>query len=458
MSPIMKHAIYIALSALLPAIHAQQSLWGQCGGAGWTGETNCPAGAACSTQNPHYAQCVPSTATATTTGGSTTTRTTLTTTTSSSTRTSTSAGATTTAAPSGNPFSGYQLYVNPYYSSEVHSLAIPSLTGSLVAKATAAAKVPSFVWLDVAAKVPTMGTYLADIKAQNAAGASPPVAGIFVVYDLPDRDCAALASNGEYAIGNNGVANYKKYIDAIRAQLVKYSDVHTILLIEPDSLANLVTNLNVPKCANAQAAYMECVSYALKELDLPNVSMYIDAGHAGWLGWAANVGPAATLYASVYKDAGSPAAVRGLATNVANYNAWSIGTCPSYTSGNTNCDEKRYINALAPLLRDAGFPAHFLMDTSRSGAQPTKQSAWGDWCNVIGTGFGERFSTNTGDPLLDAFVWVKPGGESDGTSDSSATRYDAHCGYSDSLQPAPEAGTWFQAYFEQLLVNANPTF
>lgn len=199
--------------------------------------------------------------------------------------------------------------------------------------------------------------------------------------------------------------------------------------------------------------------------DIANQKSDVSIGHAGWLGWAANVGPAATLYASVYKNAGSPAAVRGLATNVANYNAWSIGTCPSYTSGNSNCDEKRYINALAPLLRDAGFPAHFMMDTcilpcpshlrhikltvltARSGVQPTKQSAWGDWCNVIGTGFGERFSTNTGDPLLDAFVWVKPGGESDGTSDSSATRYDAHCGYSDSLQPAPEAGTWFQVSF-----------
>lgn len=76
-----------------------------------------------------------------------------------------------------------------------------------------------------------MGTYLADIQAKNKAGANPPIAGIFVVYDLPDRDCAALASNGEYSIANNGVANYKAYIDAIRAQLVKYSDVHTILVI-----------------------------------------------------------------------------------------------------------------------------------------------------------------------------------------------------------------------------------
>ncbi|GAQ05167.1 probable 1,4-beta-D-glucan cellobiohydrolase C [Aspergillus lentulus] len=450
----MKHlASSIALTLLLPAVQAQQTVWGQCGGQSWSGPTNCVAGAACSTLNPYYAQCIP---------GATATTTTLSTTTTTKTTTKPTTTGPTTSAPtvtaSGNPFSGYQLYANPYYSSEVHTLAMPSLPSSLQPKASAVAEVPSFVWLDVAAKVPTMGTYLADIQAKNKAGASPPIAGIFVVYDLPDRDCAALASNGEYSIANNGVANYKAYIDAIRAQLVKYSDVHTILVIEPDSLANLVTNLNVAKCANAQSAYLECVNYALKQLNLPNVAMYIDAGHAGWLGWPANLGPAATLFAKVYTDAGSPAAVRGLATNVANYNAWSLSTCPSYTQGDPNCDEKKYINALAPLLKSAGFDAHFIMDTSRNGVQPTKQSAWGDWCNVIGTGFGVRPSTNTGDPLQDAFVWVKPGGESDGTSNSSSARYDAHCGYSDALQPAPEAGTWFQAYFEQLLTNANPTF
>ena len=93
-----------------------------------------------------------------------------------------------------------------------------------------------------------------------------------------------------------------------------------------------------------------------------------------------------------------------------------------------------------------------------------------------------RPTTNTGDALEDAFVWVKPGGEADGTSNSTAPRYDYHCGYSDALQPAPQAGTWFEvclssilgfsgvemaricanagflikAYFVQLLTNANP--
>lgn len=130
-------------------------------------------------------------------------------------------------------------------------------------------------------------------------------------------------------------------------------------------MANLVTNLNVPKCANAEAAYKQCTIYALEQLNLPNVSMYMDAGHAGWLGWSANIGPAATLFSQIYAAANKPASVRGLATNVANYNAWSVTTCAPYTQGDANCDEKLYVNALAPLLTAAGFPAHFIMDTCR---------------------------------------------------------------------------------------------
>jgi hypothetical protein len=48
-------------------------------------------------------------------------------------------------------------------------------------------------------------------------------------------------------------------------------------------------------------------------------------------------------------------------------------------------------------------------------------------------------------------VWVKPGGESDGTSDTSSVRYDSTCGLNDAKKPAPEAGTWFQAYFLDLV-------
>jgi len=84
---------------------------------------------------------------------------------------------------------------------------------------------------DTAAKVPTMGPMLADIQKQNTAGASPPIIGAFVVYDLPNRDCAAAASNGEYSVANNGLANYETYINAIATQLKAYPNVDVALII-----------------------------------------------------------------------------------------------------------------------------------------------------------------------------------------------------------------------------------
>ncbi|KAI1631804.1 carbohydrate-binding module family 1 [Biscogniauxia mediterranea] len=440
-------------------------LWGQCGGTGWTGATCCPSGSSCVKTNEYYSQCLSGADGTTTASTATSATTSLVTATAPVTTTSsvvTTKIAATTTAPaasgtvdySGNPFSGVQMWANSYYASEVSAYAVPTLG----AKAADVAKVPSFMWLDTRDKVDLMATTLSDIQAANKASADPPNAGIFVVYDLPDRDCAAAASNGEYAIADGGVDKYKAYIDAIVEQVKAYSDVRILLVVEPDSLANLVTNLNVQKCANAHDAYLECTNYAITNLNLPNVAMYLDAGHAGWLGWPANLSPAADLFTSVYKDAGSPAALRGLATNVANYNAWQIATCPSYTQGNSICDESSYVNALGPLLTSGGWDAHFITDTSRNGMQPTGQQAWGDWCNAIGTGFGTRPSASTDNDLLDAFVWVKPGGECDGTSNSTAARYDYHCGQSDALQPSPEAGSWFEAYFEQLFKNANPPF
>jgi cellulose 1,4-beta-cellobiosidase len=89
-----------------------------------------------------------------------------------------------------------------------------------------------------------MATFLANIRAANKAGASPPVAGSFVVYDLPDRDCAALASNGEYSIADGGVAKYYKYIDSIKALLVTYSDVKVILAVGKYTQMKLKSTIN----------------------------------------------------------------------------------------------------------------------------------------------------------------------------------------------------------------------
>nr|CDF76449.1 glycoside hydrolase 6 [Malbranchea cinnamomea] len=364
-------------------------------------------------------------------------------------------------ANSSNPFAGHTIYPNPYYSNEIDEFAIPALQETdpaLVEKAALVKEVGTFFWIDVVAKVPDIGPYLQGIQEANAAGQNPPYIGAIVVYDLPNRDCAAAASNGEFSLEDGGEEKYRGYIDGIREQIEKYPDVRVALVIEPDSLANMVTNLNVPKCAESEQAYRDGVAYALKQLDLPNVWTYIDAGHSGWLGWPANIEPAAEIFVEVWNAAGRPKSTRGFATNVSNYNGYSLSTAPPYTEPNPNFDEVRYINAFRPLLEARGFPAYFIVDQGRSGVQPTAQIEQGHWCNVIDTGFGTRPTTDTGNEYVDSIVWVKPGGESDGTSDTSAERYDYHCGLEDALKPAPEAGQWFQAYFEQLLRNANPPF
>ncbi|KAH9945839.1 cellobiohydrolaseII [Epithele typhae] len=447
-----KFASLLAFLSVLPSIsYAQSQVYGQCGGIQWGGPTTCVSGSVCTYVNDYYSQCLPGSATSSTSTRSTTSSTSTRTTTST---TTTGTGPTSTPA-AGNPFVGYDVFLNPYYAAEVKAAAAAMTDSSLAAKAASVANIPSFFWLDTVSKVPTLGTFLSNATALQTSSGKKQIVPI-VVYDLPDRDCAAKASNGEFSIANGGQANYYNYIDQIVAQIKQYPNVRVVAVIEPDSLANLVTNLNVAKCANAQTTYKTCVTYALQQLASVGVYMYMDAGHAGWLGWPANIQPAASLFASMYKSANSSPFVRGLATNVANYNALSAASPDPITQGNSNYDELHYIQALGPMLASAGFPAQFVVDQGRSGQQNLRNQ-WGDWCNIKGAGFGTRPTTSTPSSLIDAIVWVKPGGESDGTSNSSSPRFDSTCSLSDATQPAPEAGTWFQTYFETLVSKANPS-
>ena len=68
---------------------------------------------------------------------------------------------------------------------------------------------PNFTWFDVIAKTGDLGTYLADASALGKASGKKYIVQI-VVYDLPDRDCAALASNGEFTIANNGLPSHRQ--------------------------------------------------------------------------------------------------------------------------------------------------------------------------------------------------------------------------------------------------------
>ncbi|KAM7198677.1 exoglucanase 3 precursor [Rhypophila sp. PSN 637] len=351
-----------------------------------------------------------------------------------------------------NVWKKYTLHANSFYRGEIEA-ALSSMDESTAAKAQEVAKVGSFLWLDTIENINKLQPVLDDgVPCDHILG--------LVIYDLPGRDCAAKASNGELKVGE--INKYKtQYIDVVAGLLKANPNTAFALVIEPDSLPNLVTNSDVQACKNSAAGYRDGVAYALKTLNLPNVVMYLDAGHGGWLGWDANLKPGAQELAKAYKAAGSPKQFRGIATNVAGWNSWDMspGEFASASDAKYNkCqNEKIYVTEFGAALKSAGMPNHAIVDTARNGVQGLREE-WGNWCNVKGAGFGIRPSADTGLELADAFVWVKPGGESDGTSDSSAVRYDSFCGKSDAYQPSPEAGQWHQAYFEDLINNANPSF
>jgi cellulose 1,4-beta-cellobiosidase len=184
------------------------------------------------------------------------------------------------------------------------------------------------------------------------------------------------------------------------------------------------------------------------------------AGHGGWLGWNDNIKPGAEELAAAYKAAGNPSQLRGFASNIAGWNQWDAepGEFASDPDAQYNKaqNEQKYVDLFGPALEAAGMPGYAIVDTGRSG-NPGGRLEWGDWCNVVDAGFGPRPTGSvSGSSYADAFVWVKPGGESDGTSDPSADRYDSFCGKEDAFKPSPEAGQWNQAYFEMLIENANP--
>ncbi|KAL6866287.1 1,4-beta-D-glucan cellobiohydrolase cel6c [Amphichorda felina] len=348
-----------------------------------------------------------------------------------------------------NVWGNYKLHANSFYRSEVEAAAA-GMTGDAAEAALRVADVGTFLWADTIANIERIEPALQGVPCDEIFG--------LVVYDLPGRDCAAKASNGELAVGE--IDRYKtEYIDVLAELISSYPNQAFALVIEPDSLPNLITNIDLQSCQDSAEGYREGVAYALKTLNFPNVVMYIDAGHGGWLGWNDNLAPGAKELASVYTAAGSPSQVRGIATNVAGWNQWDME--PGEFSDDADAqynkaqNEKLFLELFSPELEKAGMPGNAIVDVGRSG-NPGGRLEWGDWCNVVDAGFGPLPTGDVDSPYADAFVWVKPGGESDGTSDTSADRFDEFCGKADAFQPSPEAGQWSQAYFEMLIENSNP--
>jgi cellulose 1,4-beta-cellobiosidase len=430
-----------------------------------------------------------------------------------------------------NPFAGAQGYVNPDWAAQ--AAAEPG--------GTRVSNQPTGIWMDRVAAIgdpngdtggngTSLDKHLRNAVAQDASNGNTPVYAQFVIYDLPNRDCSALASNGEFRISQNGLALYKSnYIDVIRGILAKpaYNNIRKILIIEIDSLPNLVTNVNmgIPDCdeANSSGAYVQGVQYALSQFStVPNTYNYIDAAHHGWIGWDDNFNRSAQLFSSTANGAvGGRSTVTGFITNTANYSALSepnftIGTTvngqsvrnSSWVDFNSYIDELTFAQAFRTALIQQGFSSSIgmIIDTSRNGwggcvqtpcqplqgaTRPTAPSTStdvntfvnqsrvdkrihaGNWCNQAGAGRGERPRANPGPAGIDAYVCIKPPGESDGAScliqNDEGKKFVPMCDPSQNpnnprnknnldgaLPNAPLSGKWFSAQFRQLMANAFP--
>jgi cellulose 1,4-beta-cellobiosidase len=403
-----------------------------------------------------------------------------------------------------NPFVGAQWYVDPIWSAK--AAAEPG--GSAIANQTTA------VWMDrIGAITQTPGGLREHLNNAVSQGANM---FMFIVYDLPNRDCAALASNGELLIAQNGMARYRaEYIDPIVSILADFPQLRIVTIIEVDSLPNLVTNLSVAACneANGPGGYREGITYALNRLGtLSNVYSYIDIAHSGWLGWPNNFSAAAPIYETLIEGTtlgwGS---VAGFASNSANYTPveepflpdpnLNIGGQPvkqaTFYEFNDYLEELDWVQDWRDAMIGRGAPSTIgmLIDTGRNGwggaGRPTAASTStnnntyadqsridrrlhrGNWCNQPGgVGFRPQAAPHPG---VDAYVWIKPQGESDGISEPNFTpdpndpakKHDPMCDpdannrynaafKTGALDNAPHAGRWYPEAFRVLLQNAYP--
>jgi endoglucanase len=201
---------------------------------------------------------------------------------------------------------------------------------------------------------------------------------VLVAYNVPGRDC------GGYSAG--GARNYGRWIDGFARGINRRP---AVVIVEPDALAS-----------GCGARY---IKNALKRLEkLKAADVYVDAGHSHWQ-------PAATMARRLRQ-----VKAQRYSLNVSNF---------------------RTTQELIEYGTQISTTMHFVIDTSRNGQGPR-----GDrWCNPPGRGLGQPPTSATGHPLVDAFLWIKTPGESDG-----------ECG------KAPPAGHWWPRYALGLAGRANP--
>jgi endoglucanase len=335
---------------------------------------------------------------------------------------------------------------------------------------------------------------------------------VLVAYDIPGRDCAQFSAGG--ALDR---ASYLAWIDGFASGIGHGT---AVVILEPDSLGLLPSSCGGPKPGYpfTDVDRLAELNGAVSRLEMqPNVSVYLDGTHSAWLA----VGDAASrlVQGGVQQAQGFYVNVSNyqLTPNLAQYATW-VSDCIAFANDPEQggwrlghysfCSSQYFPVVLSPFspwgstaaaanawyaanMGTAVATTHFVIDTSRNGQGPNSMSTFanppfnqpaavvstlqsGNWCNPPGSGVGLRPAAKTGTPLLDAYVWVKIPGESDGQCDAAggprAWDFGAYTKAGWPTDPAqqrlfdplwgmfdPAAGGWFTQQALQLAQMASPS-
>jgi endoglucanase len=328
---------------------------------------------------------------------------------------------------------------------------------------------------------------------------------VIVAYDIPGRDCAQFSAGGAL-----NQADYQAWIGGVTAGL---GHGRAIVILEPDALGNMPSDCHLPTSVYpfTDAERTAEVSFAVDSLTHDAAAeVYLDGTHSAWQSvgtitqrlLAAGVQRARGVYLNVSNYQPTPELIDygnwiadcvAIVTDPTNPLFANPSACASQYFPATQSDFSTWgltTQFYAEHLGNAVPTTHFVIDTSRNGTGPNDMTefsqapfnqpsaviaalATGNWCNPADAGTGLRPTTRTGTPLLDAYLWVKIPGESDGQCDaaggvrawdySAFTRpgwpttaaeqrlFDPLWGIDD-----PAAGAWFPQQALQLAQDAHP--
>lgn len=262
---------------------------------------------------------------------------------------------------------------------------------------------------------------------------------VLVAYNVPGRDCA------QYSVGGAATGDdYRAWIQAFSAGI---GDHRVIVILEPDGLALQPTDCGQPDTYDRVSLIRGAVD-TIRAAN-PAAAVYLDAGHSAWHGIAEMAGRLVSA---------GVAGASGFYLNASNYQptpdliryGTSISSCVGQLREGGDC-------ASAPNPASTAALPSFVIDTSRNGQGPWSPPTGvytdpQEWCNPPGRGLGLRPTLDTGGPRVDAYLWIKIPGESDGLClRGTEGPGDPARGVVD-----PAAGQWFPEMALELARNAVP--